>query len=172
MSRFWRMSKSQERVDFIFSIQEPMKKVLLFSLVVLYVWLSVHLKAHSSYLFNYLLTELFFDGLLHESSGEATLTEVGDALIIQNIGSTGADGVNISLGETKGFGFVSSLPDPESSTLGSYKEWTMYGELGNQQDQKLWTERHQVLEINGQRTNQIFFDSSPLGTQENFIKVY
>ena len=114
----------------------------------------------------------YFDGLFHTEIGTATLEQREDSLFIINIGSEGRDGVNIELGEAKGFGFSLVEPNPFTAPTGAFKEWTMLGALNGIPQQKLWTEKHEIIERNGKKSIQISFDSSPLGNQMNFIRAY
>lgn len=112
-----------------------------------------------------------FGGLNHAPIGDAKIAVVGDELVVTNLGPAGDDGVLVQLGQAEGWGFEFddlTLDEP----LGSFKEWVMRGTLDSVPDQVLWTERHELTEVEGQRVIQVSFDSTPLGATQNVLRVY
>eukprot|EP01025_Chloroclados_australasicus_P035777 TRINITY_DN3640_c1_g1_i11.p3 TRINITY_DN3640_c1_g1~~TRINITY_DN3640_c1_g1_i11.p3 ORF type:complete len:140 (-),score=23.03 TRINITY_DN3640_c1_g1_i11:80-499(-) len=80
-------------------------------------------------------------GLPHEALGDAVLRSTGDSLVVSNIGSSGQDGVRISLGEAE-FHVVTFEPPPLTSLPdGAFLETTVRGVVDGVPDAFVWSLR-------------------------------
>ena len=90
---------------------------------------------------------LNYRGLEHRTIGQAQIeiTPTG-TLRVSNLGSSGQDGVRISLGEVEGFQIM-ELDDmiPGQAPDGAFSSWTCLGQVSGQPDQVLLTHRNEVI---------------------------
>jgi len=56
---------------------------------------------------------VIFDGLLQQAIGNATLSLASSTLVVSNLGSSGQDGVSVTVGQAEGFTTLESV-DPTS----------------------------------------------------------
>jgi len=113
----------------------------------------------------------YFDGLLHEPIGEAEFQITDDTLTLTSSNTDQISGLDIKLGETKGFGFTFSEIDPFLSPNGAYIEWRMYGTQDGVPNQFLWKETHQVNNQNGMMRVDVLFDASPIKAEGNALRL-
>jgi len=119
-----------------------------------------------------ILNNFFFDGLSHNCVGIATTnintTGAEPILEISNIGDTGNDGIDISLTQTKGFGYHAYLLDPNTLPEGAYVMWKYEDEVWN----NLLIEKQEVLNTSGTPRVAFTYDASGNGAAELQVSVY
>lgn len=104
-------------------------------------------------------TRLIFDPLLEE-------------LRFSVVDPVAGGGVEVNLGEAKGWGFTFEELDTFTDPIGAFKQWTMVGVVDGIPGQETWTERHEVVGSDAQPAVQVSFDTSPLGATRNALELY
>ncbi len=120
---------------------------------------------------NFSYSQIHYDGLLHEPVGNVTM-EFEDTLSLVSNNVEEVSGVDIVLGDTKGFGFTFAAINPVLSPNEAYQEWRMIGTLDGQENQLLWTERHQVVKQDGLIATSVLFDTGPLNSEGNVLRIF
>ncbi len=118
--------------------------------------------------------ELRFGGLDHRPIAGTHLIfdPILEKLRVSGVDPVAGGGVEVDLGEAKGWGFTFEGLDIFTDPLGAFKQWTMVGVVDGVPGQETWTERYEVVGSEAQPALQVSFDTSPLGATKNALEIY
>jgi hypothetical protein len=118
--------------------------------------------------------EVRFGGLGHRPiAGTHLISDpILERLKVSGVDPVAGGGVEVDLGEAKGWGFTQEELDIFTDPIGAFKQWTMVGVVDGVPGQETWTERHEVVGSEAQPALQVSFDTSPLGATNNALEIY